>query len=355
MSNMTDKLLNVANLTKHFSVQTGAFSRSKKTVKAVDGVSFDLEAGKTLGLVGESGCGKSTTGRCIMRLLEPTSGQVEFEGRDVLSLSGRDLTAFRREVQIIFQDPYASLNPRFTVGEVIGEPLLIHGIGTPSERRKRSAELLDVVGLNPEHINRYPHEFSGGQRQRIGIARALALDPKLIVCDEPVSALDVSIQAQVLNLLDRLQNELGLAYLFIAHDLSVVQHISDNVAVMYLGKIVEVSDWRGLYDKPHHPYTQSLLSAVPVPDPEVQHTRQRILLFGDPPSPIDPPTGCRFHTRCPIAQLPICAEKEPELKEVGPGHRAACHFAKPFPIDISKLDQKVIDEAALAAVVGTKS
>jgi len=346
------ELFRVEELTKYFGVRSGAFSRQKGVVKAVDGVSFTVDSGKTLGLVGESGCGKSTTGRAIMRLIEPTSGSVTFEGADVLGLKGRDLKAFRRAVQIIFQDPYASLNPRFTIGEIVGEPLLIHGIGTPAERRHKSQELLDIVGLNPEHINRYPHEFSGGQRQRIGIARALALDPRLIVCDEPVSALDVSIQAQVLNLLDRLQDDLGFAYLFIAHDLSVVQHISDNVAVMYLGKIVEISDWRGLYEKPNHPYTQSLLSAVPVPDPDVQRTRQRILLEGDPPSPIDPPTGCRFHTRCPIAQFPICADNDPELREVGPGHRAACHFAKPFPIDVSKIGGTLIDEDALAAVVG---
>jgi oligopeptide transport system ATP-binding protein len=347
---MGDTLLSVRDLRKFFSVRSGAFSRQQGTVKAVDGVSFDLGHSKTLGLVGESGCGKSTTGRCVMRLIEPTSGVVEFEGRDVLTLAGKDLKAFRRDVQIIFQDPYASLNPRFTVGEIVGEPLLIHNIGTAQERRKKAQDLLETVGLNPEHINRYPHEFSGGQRQRIGIARALALNPKLIVCDEPVSALDVSIQAQVLNLLDRLQDEFDLAYLFIAHDLSVVQHISDDVAVMYLGTIVEVSDWRSLYDQPHHPYTQSLLSAVPVPDPEVQKSRERIVLQGDPPSPIDPPSGCRFHTRCPIAQFPKCSTDEPLLLDVAEGHQAACHFAKPFPIEITSAP--IIKEELLAVVLG---
>ena len=332
-------LLKVEHLCKEFpagsTFKDGKFQ--KRVVSAVNDISFEINAGETFGLVGESGCGKSTTGRAIMYLDPPTSGKVYFEGKDVSKMNKKELKAMRRDMQFIFQDPYASLNPRMTIGEIISEPMVIHGIGTPEERIERVRELLDIVGLNPEHINRYPHEFSGGQRQRVGIARSFVLRPKLIICDEPVSALDVSIQAQVLNLLKDLQDQYGTAYLFIAHDLSVVQHISDRVAVMYLGKMVELSDWKRLYAQPHHPYTQSLLSAVPIPDPDIQKNRKRIILAGDPPSPIDPPTGCRFHTRCPIAQ-DLCGKEAPEFKEVCDGHYCACHFAKPFPIKESHID-----------------
>ena len=333
-------LLHVENLCKEFPVEKGflASRMSKQAVHAVNNVSFDIYPGETFGLVGESGCGKSTTGRCIMRLTRPTSGKVIFDGKDVSKMSKRELKAMRRDVQFIFQDPYASLNPRMTIGEIVSEPLVIHNVmPDKADRMRLVRELLDVVGLNPEHINRYPHEFSGGQRQRVGIARAFALRPKLIICDEPVSALDVSIQAQVLNLLKDLQKQYGTAYLFIAHDLSVVQHISDRVAVMYLGNMMEVSDWKSLYAEPNHPYTQSLLSAVPIPDPDVQHSRKRIILKGDPPSPINPPSGCRFHTRCPIAQA-ICSQERPELREVAPGHFCACHFAADHPIKGSSIE-----------------
>ncbi|MBP3883410.1 MAG: dipeptide ABC transporter ATP-binding protein [Olsenella sp.] len=330
-----EPLLHVEHLTKEFPVEAGVFASrmNKKRVHAVEDVSFDIYPGETFGLVGESGCGKSTTGRTIMRLSNPTSGKVIFDGKDVATMNKRELKEMRRNMQFIFQDPYASLNPRMTIGEIVSEPLQIHGVMKDTkERLDYVRSLLDIVGLNPEHINRYPHEFSGGQRQRVGIARAFALKPKLIICDEPVSALDVSIQAQVLNLLSDLQKEYGTAYLFIAHDLSVVQHISDRVAVMYLGHMMEDSDWKTLYSEPHHPYTQALLSAVPIPDPDVQHSRKRIILRGDPPSPIEPPAGCPFHTRCPIAQEKCGQGEMPELREVKPGHFCACHFAAPNPI-----------------------
>lgn len=334
-----EPLLKVEHLSKEFPAEAGMIAShlNKRVVSAVNDVSFEIFPGETFGLVGESGCGKSTTGRTIMRLTNPTEGKVFFQGKDVSKMNKKELKAMRRDMQFIFQDPYASLNPRMTIGEIISEPMAIHGVGTKEERIERVRELLDVVGLNPEHINRYPHEFSGGQRQRVGIARAFALKPKLIICDEPVSALDVSIQAQVINLLKDLQDQFGTAYLFIAHDLSVVQHISDRIAVMYLGKIVEVSDWKSLYAEPYHPYTQSLLSAVPIPDPDIQKNRKRIILAGDPPSPLDPPSGCRFHTRCPIAQA-ICSQEKPDFKEVAPGHKCACHFAAPFPIKESHID-----------------
>ncbi len=328
-------LLHVEHLSKLFPVSSGAlFGKMKKRyVHAVNDISFDIYPGETFGLVGESGCGKSTTGRCIMRLIQPSSGVVEFEGKDIVKMNKKELKHMRRNMQYIFQDPYASLNPRLTIGEIVSEPLVIHNVMPDREERiDYVRKLLDVVGLNPEHINRYPHEFSGGQRQRVGIARAFALKPKLIICDEPVSALDVSIQAQVLNLLSDLQKEYKTAYLFIAHDLSVVQHISDRIAVMYLGNMMEFSDWKSLYAEPNHPYTQSLLSAVPIPDPDIQHNRKRIILAGDPPSPINPPSGCRFHTRCPIAKDICSKEPMPQLKEVAPGHFCACHFAETNPI-----------------------
>jgi len=322
---MTTPLLQVKNLVKHFPVKGGLLSRVVDKVHAVDGVSFDMAAGETLGVVGESGCGKSTMGRSILRLIEPTSGEVWFEGKNVTAASKHELRALARDMQIIFQDPFASLNPRMTVGAIVGEALTIHKLAkTAREYEERIVHLLETVGLASDHMRRYPHEFSGGQRQRIGIARALAVSPKLIVCDEAVSALDVSIQAQVINLLEDLRSQFNLTYIFIAHDLSVVEHISHRVAVMYLGRIVEIASSRDLYTDPKHPYTEALLSAVPIPDPSVK--RKRIPLQGDVPSPIRPPPGCHFHTRCPIAQKGLCDVQAPMLKPTGKGHWVACHL-----------------------------
>jgi oligopeptide transport system ATP-binding protein len=324
---VSEVILEVRNLVKRFAVGGGLFGGPRGIVRAVDGVSFALHRGETLGLVGESGCGKTTTGRCILQLERPTSGSVIFEDRDLTTLDEAALRPVRRKIQVIFQDPYSSLNPRMTVGQMLAEPLAVHGIVPDSAARAaRVRDLLRRVGLLPQHARRYPHELSGGQRQRVGIARALAMEPSLIICDEPVSALDVSIQAQIINLLEDLQADLGLTYLFIAHDLAVVRHISDRVAVMYLGKIVEVAERKALYDDPLHPYTRALLAAVPIPDPELEARRQRVVLGGEVPSPLNPPPGCVFHSRCPIA-IERCRAEVPELREIRPGHWAACILA----------------------------
>jgi len=324
---MSQPLLEVHDLVMHFPVGGGMFSKPAGVVRAVDGVSFNVRKGETLGLVGESGCGKTTTGRCILQLERPTGGRIVFEGIDMVTLDAAELRAVRRRVQVIFQDPYSSLNPRMTVGQILAEPIKVHGIVPDKGKRElRVRELLVQVGLLPQHAGRYPHQLSGGQRQRVGIARALATEPALIVCDEPVSALDVSIQAQIINLLEELQSRLGLTFLFIAHDLSVVRHISDRVAVMYLGKIVELTDRNALYEEPLHPYTQALLAAVPIPDPKIEAKRKRMVVRGEVPSPLNPPSGCVFHPRCPIA-VSRCSAEIPPLREIRPGHWAACHLA----------------------------
>jgi oligopeptide transport system ATP-binding protein len=324
---MNGALLQAKDLYKYFPIYAGLMSRHVADVRAVDGVSFSIEQGETLGLVGESGSGKTTIGRLLLRLLPATKGEIVFEGQNVLAMNRGDIRRLRRSIQIIFQDPFASLNPRMTIGDIIAEPLRIHGLASGKGIDERVDQLLQLVGLQPYHANRYPHEFSGGQRQRVGVARALAVDPKFIVCDEPVSALDVSIQAQVINLLEDLQAKFKLTYLFIAHDLSVVRHIATRVAVMYVGKIVELADRDALYQNPLHPYTQALLSAIPIPDPVLERRRKRIVLTGDIPSPVNPPSGCRFHTRCPVA-FDRCAVEEPLLAEYAPGHFAACHWVE---------------------------
>jgi oligopeptide transport system ATP-binding protein len=330
MAQAKQALLRVDNLVKHFPITQGILiQRQVGAVHAVDDISFEVRQGETFGLVGESGCGKSTTGRTVLQLYRPTSGSVVFDGVDLVKAKGEELRRMRRKMQMIFQDPYASLNPRMTVGEIVGEPLIVHNVASQKEVEERVAHLLELVGLNPAFANRYPHEFSGGQRQRIGVARALALQPSFIVCDEPISALDVSIQAQVVNLLEDLQEQFNLTYLFIAHDLSMVRHISNRVAVMYLGIIVELADRDELYLKPMHPYTQALLSAIPIPDPVADARRKRIILEGDVPSPVNPPSGCRFRTRCPIAEQ-LCAEQKPVWREILPDHFVACHFSDRF-------------------------
>jgi oligopeptide transport system ATP-binding protein len=343
-----EPLLELEHVTKHFPVREGILQRETGQVHAVDDVTLNIVRGETLGLVGESGCGKSTLGRTIVRLLEPTSGQIRFDGRDISKLGRRALRPLRRELQMVFQDPYASLNPRKRVGTIIGDPLRIHGVGSRSERKTQVQELLETVGLSPEHYNRYPHEFSGGQRQRIGVARALALRPKLIIADEPVSALDVSIQAQIVNLFEELQDDFGLTYLFIAHDLNVVRHVSDRVAVMYLGNLVEVSPANDLYEQPLHPYTISLLDAVPIPDPQVEARRKIVVLPGELPSPVSPPSGCRFHTRCPYVQQTRCRDEVPGLRPLGEtGHLVACHWAE--QIHAGEITPRYVDGAETSA------
>jgi oligopeptide/dipeptide ABC transporter ATP-binding protein len=348
-------LVDVRDLVKHFPIRGGILQRTVGQVQAVDGVSFQIRRGETLGLVGESGCGKTTVGRLVLRLIDPTSGTIHFDGEDITAIRGAALKPYRRRMQIICQDPYASLDPRTPIGDSIGEGLRIHGIGTPTERRTKVARMMDMVGLQAYHARRYPHEFSGGQRQRIGIARALVLEPDLVVCDEPVSALDVSIQAQVLNLLNSLQSELGLTYVFVAHNMGVVEHISDRVAVMYLGRIAELADRRELFTRQEHPYTIALMSAIPVPDPEIR--RQRVILTGDVPSPVDPPSGCRFHPRCPLrAELgdpAICATEVPPLDDLGNGHQVACHFRGPHAQAPEGTRTGASAQGASTAAVGT--
>ena len=344
---MSEPLVEVRDLKMHFPIYEGVFIRREAArVKAVDGLTFDILRGETLGLVGESGCGKSTTGRALLQLYRPTAGEVVFEGVDLCTLSGEDLHERRRDMQMIFQDPYASLNPRMTVGDIISEPLRVHRLASGTQARRRVQELMEIVGLDPRYIRRYPHEFSGGQRQRIGIARALACKPRFIVCDEPISALDVSIQAQIINLLEDLQQEFGLTYLFIAHDLAAVRHISDRIAVMYLGNLVELADGAEIYERPLHPYTQALISAVPIPDPEIEARRERIVLEGDVPSPIDPPSGCVFHTRCPFA-WERCAREVPTFQEAEPGHHVACHL-----IDEPERRGEVVDVTGASGLGG---